>query len=1066
MREIFRDPFILLIVGVAALLGILFLAGVLSKSNETVFRIPWFIPTIDSCIILITISSAYLAFGRFRVLSDSTSFWTAIGSAGFTIGIIFHLLTFPDLLSPGQSIIRALPQTTAYFVSLAQSILSFSLLLTSSATWPRAKPHDGHRIFFPTVLLIGFFTLLNGVILFQEQHLPLLIGFGQKFSPLLLFWESLIGICSALGIVLSFKKYLRTKESFSAFIVMFQIVSLYIAIISLFTKMVRFNLTWHLLFFGWLIGLLFIFFGLLREYTLLFRREQEISQQLKKRQDELSESETRFRAVFEKAAVGMARVNFTDASWLDVNFAFSQMLGRSREEVLSIPWPKLTHPEDLELDLIPFKKMAAGEIDTYTVEKRFIHKDGHEIWARLSLSLVRNKDGFPDYEIAIIEDITTAKKALEALRSSETRFRSVMENMSEGVMLFDNDKNLIYQNPASLRIHGFDPDLGGKLDKSVVPQTWEAWNESGKKITFNEWPVSRVFRHEVFKDQVLHVKRLETGQEFHGSYNGSPVYDQNGNFALGFITIRDITSEYKAREALSRMHKGAQASAERVQLALAAGAIIGTWDWNLKTDQFTVDERFAEHFGIDPELGLTGLSLEQVISTVHPDDVEELRAAIAEAISRGGPYSHDYRVRGWDGVYRWIQANGRVEFDVEGNPSRFPGVLLDIEQRLTLESERDRLSQLLSAFIDAVPGVVFAKDKEGRMLVANRGVTELVGKPPEAYLGKTDLEILERKDQAKAIMANDQRIMQSGQSEIIEEEVNYPDGRKAVWLSTKAPFLDRQGNVVGLIGSSVDITSRKEIEAALRQRTEELAQTERDLQSALKTRDEFLSIASHELKTPLTSMRLQIQMVQRDIKKGKEDVYSVSRINRLVEQSEKQTARLARIVEDILDISRIRSGRLTIKKEEFDFCEMVRDVVERMKPELAGPLGLDPSVELNGCLTGEWDRTRIEQVLINLLTNAIRYGGGKQVSVKVTRLDSEHVQLSVIDQGIGIAEEDKERIFNRFERAVDANEVSGLGLGLSISKEIISAHQGHIWVESEPGVGSSFNVELPIKNET
>ncbi|WP_288437548.1 PAS domain-containing protein, partial [uncultured Pseudomonas sp.] len=132
------------------------------------------------------------------------------------------------------------------------------------------------------------------------------------------------------------------------------------------------------------------------------------------------------------------------------------------------------------------------------------------------------------------------------------------------------------------------------------------------------------------------------------------------------------------------------AAAERVQLALAAGAIIGTWYWDLPTDRFTVDEAFAINFGLDPALGRDGLSLAQVVATVHPDDQAGLAAAIADVIGRGGRYAHQYRVRRSDGRYYWLEANGHVELAPDGTPLRFPGVLLDVDARRALADERDR----------------------------------------------------------------------------------------------------------------------------------------------------------------------------------------------------------------------------------------------------------------------------------------------------------------------------------------------------------------------------------------
>ncbi|MBL8770685.1 MAG: PAS domain-containing protein [Phenylobacterium sp.] len=286
-----------------------------------------------------------------------------------------------------------------------------------------------------------------------------------------------------------------------------------------------------------------------------------------------------------------------------------------------------------------------------------------------------------------------------------------------------------------------------------------------------------------------------------------PVRDPTGAVVHWFGTNTDVTEARETQAAL-------RDAAERVELALGAGAIIGTWFWDLVADRFTIDEPFALAFGIDPSRVHNGLNLEQVIETVHPDDKAGLREAIAAAIARGGPYAHQYRVRRSDGNYYWIEANGRVDHGADGTPLAFPGVLVDLQERRALQEERDRAQRLLETFTRALPGVVYAKDLRGAMLVANRGAAELIGKPPEFFIGKTDAEFLDSAEEAAAVMATDRRIMETGVGEQIEEEVSRPGGERTIWLSTKEPLRDEAGQVIGLIGSSVDVTAWKRTEEA------------------------------------------------------------------------------------------------------------------------------------------------------------------------------------------------------------------------------------------------------------
>lgn len=289
----------------------------------------------------------------------------------------------------------------------------------------------------------------------------------------------------------------------------------------------------------------------------------------------------------------------------------------------------------------------------------------------------------------------------------------------------------------------------------------------------------------------------------------------------------------------------AQEASERLQLALEAGAIVGTWVWDIPGDRFTADERFARTFGLSPQQCREGLPLKAVTGSIHPDDVFRVEAAIEEALSRGGPYRCEYRVLPASGTYRWIEANGRAELDASAAPRRFLGVLLDIEARRVAEAERDKIAALLRTFAEAVPGVVYAKDRLGKMLVANHGTTQLIGKPPDFYLGKTDLDYLEDKTQAQVVMETDRRIMESGIAEQIEENVSHADGSPATWLSVKTPLLNAHGEVIGLIGSSIDVTARKEAESAVK----ELNQTlEERIRAAVQDREEAERALYHSQK--------------------------------------------------------------------------------------------------------------------------------------------------------------------------------------------------------------------------
>lgn len=295
-----------------------------------------------------------------------------------------------------------------------------------------------------------------------------------------------------------------------------------------------------------------------------------------------------------------------------------------------------------------------------------------------------------------------------------------------------------------------------------------------------------------------------------------------------------------------------------------------------------------------------------------------------------------------------------------------------------------------------------------------------------------------------------------------------PKGHLPVVSYLAVPVISRSGSVLGglFFGHSAPGVFKKRDEdllvgiAAQAAIAIDNAQLYKSAQESVAARDEFLSIASHELKTPLTSLKLQAQLHKRAILKNDPSAYSIENVDSIIDQTEKQVTRLTRLVDDMLDVSRIRSGRLKINREEVNLADLVEDVVKRISNQFKAASYEVPKVTLDKNAIGKWDKLRIEQVLINLLTNAIKYGAKKSIEI-VVKAKAESVILSVKDSGIGIPKEMQNKIFDRFERAVSASEVSGLGLGLFITKQIVKAHGGNIWLESEPGAGSTFLVELP-----
>ncbi|PTQ67264.1 hybrid sensor histidine kinase/response regulator [Pseudomonas sp. GV071] len=254
--------------------------------------------------------------------------------------------------------------------------------------------------------------------------------------------------------------------------------------------------------------------------------------------------------------------------------------------------------------------------------------------------------------------------------------------------------------------------------------------------------------------------------------------------------------------------------------------------------------------------------------------------------------------------------------------------------------------------------------------------------------------------------------------------------------------------------------SRKEQEILL----SELRAAQNDLQHAVRMRDDFMSIVSHELRTPLNGLVLETQLRKLRLNKGDTSAFTPDKLKAMTERDERQINSLVRLIEDMLDVSRIRTGKLSIRPTRFDLAALVGRVLENYSAQIAAA-GCEVTLSAAEPVTGLWDEFRIEQVVVNLLTNALRYGAKKPVDLRV-RATPEGACIEVQDHGIGISVPDLARIFQQFER-VSSNEVTqGLGLGLYITEQIVASHQGTIEVESHPGQGSLFRVYLPLESRS
>lgn len=347
---------------------------------------------------------------------------------------------------------------------------------------------------------------------------------------------------------------------------------------------------------------------------------------------------------------------------------------------------------------------------------------------------------------------------------------------------------------------------------------------------------------------------------------------------------------------------------------------------------------------------------------------------------------------------------------------------------------------------DDLPLIVWVGEPQGRIVHLNRRFFEYTGVTPSP--NPWDLwPTVVHPDDLGALIDHQKQLKLGIPSWEAKFRMRALDGSYQWFLGRSVAVRDPSGAIVGRLGTASNIHEQ------------ELAyEKERE---AIRVRDIFMSMASHELRTPVSGLLLQMQISKRLIERGDPLGFEPARVTRLVDLGVRSLEKLGRLVEDMLDVSRIQTRRLAIEKERFDLRDLVKETASRFDLELSAS-EMDTKLELGDePIVGSWDRLRIEQVLSNLITNAIRYAPRAPLRIRTEKSRFGHAVLEVRDHGPGIPEEAKSKVFDQFERFVSANEIGGLGLGLYITREIVALHGGTVRVESELGRGAGFVVELP-----
>ncbi|MFL5573261.1 MAG: PAS domain S-box protein [Gemmatimonadaceae bacterium] len=665
-------------------------------------------------------------------------------------------------------------------------------------------------------------------------------------------------------------------------------------------------------------------------------------------------------ATFEQAAVGIAHLTLNE-DWISVNQRYCEITGYTREEILNLKVEDLSHPEDAAASVEFMRRIRAGELPEYKIEKRYLRKDGSVVWVNLTVSIVRSALGDPLYLVEFIEDITQRREAQSEASRSLSLLRATLESTADGILVVGLDGKILSFNqkladmwdiPAEIFGCGDEQRaLSAALDKLVDPDAFMT-------------KVDDLYRRP--EETSYDVLELKDGRTFERYSQPQRIEDRPVGRVWSF---RDVTARRRAEEqalALTR-EQAARKEAESAQK----------------------------------------------------------RATLLAEASRVLSASFDYQTT--------LAALVRLTV-----PALADYCALDI-----VETD-DKFERIGEAHVDPAKSLLLKE-------VATFPRSALTARHPLIRVITTGEPVLEAEISSAFIR---QSFAEAGQRAVVEaleprSLICVPlvaSGRPLGALTLVTSGSGRRFSIADL-SLAVDIARRAAVVV-------EHARLYNEAQQATKARDDVLAVVAHDLRNPLNTVSMAVSLMLEST--PPERVQE----RRQVEIVRRAADRMNRMIQDLLDVKRMESGRLTIELKPEEPGSLINDTVDMLRPLAAGTgIMLDTALDDDlPCVVA--DAARIQQVLSNLVGNAVKFTPRNgRITVSAERIDGE-VRFGVIDTGPGIPAEQVPHIFGRFWQA-RASDRRGIGLGLAIAKGIVEAHNGRIWVESHVGLGSTFYFTLP-----
>ncbi len=621
-----------------------------------------------------------------------------------------------------------------------------------------------------------------------------------------------------------------------------------------------------------------------------------------------------------------------------------------------------------------------------------------------------------------------------ALWSSERKYRTLAENIPGMVYRGDPDWRVEYLSNAeaicgytSAELQAMD---GGWLGV-VHPDDRGRVIEEGAEKRHSPTSIVQQYR-------IVH----KSGEIRWVSDHKRSVFDERGWFCGVDGIVFDVTD-------IKRMERDAEAHKERLRRGQLY-ANIGTWEWNIQTGELFWTERIAPLFGY-PE-GDLETSYENFILAVHPDDRQAVTEAVRASVEDDALYEIEHRVVWPDGTVRWLLERGAAIRDADGRPMHMLGVVQDIDDRKRAElALAERTRQLTEAQSLASLGN-WSADLETGELGWSDEIYRIFGHEPGSFQPSVEaFHAAVHPDDRARVLESERQAQRTGRHDVVHRIVR-PDGTVRHVHELAQAQRGPDGALLRMTGTVQDITEQVQTEQALRAARDEA-------ERANQAKSEFLSSMSHELRTPLNAILGFGQLLEQDSELSEDHRDDVQEIM-------KASRHLLGLINEVLDLAKVESGKIVLSLETVELAPLVQDCLALVQP-MADQRGIHLVVDDPDGWRVRADSTRLRQVLLNLMSNAIKYNrDGGAVRLQVEPAGASRVRVWVRDTGPGIAPERLGELFQPFQRlGAENTEIEGTGIGLTITRRLVELMHGSLGVESEVGVGSGFWFELPLPSD-